>query len=189
MDGGQFDTDCTGKASVEWPEGNTATPTHGSRRRGRNPVPCPRDRGFTIVEVAAAAALIAILVAIAVPAYNSYVQRVKVATAVADITNIMGTIQLYYVNHDHTYPPDAAAIGIDGMLDPWGNPYVYLSFAGLKGKGAMRKDKNLVPINSFFDLYSTGADGQSVPPITAAPSRDDIIMANDGEYVGLASNY
>jgi general secretion pathway protein G len=53
----------------------------------------------------------------------------------------------------------------------------------------MRKDKNLVPINSEYDLYSVGPDGDSVPPLTAQPSRDDIVMANDGKFIGLASDY
>ena len=78
---------------------------------------------------------------------------------------------------------------VPGGGDPWGNPYQYLNFADTKGKGAMRKDRFLVPINSYFDLYSIGKDGQSVPPLTAKVSKDDIIWANDGDYVGLASQY
>jgi general secretion pathway protein G len=50
----------------------------------------------------------------------------------------------------------------------------------------MRKDRFLVPINSDFDLYSMGKDGESVPPLTAQKSRDDIIRANDGAYIGPA---
>ncbi len=53
----------------------------------------------------------------------------------------------------------------------------------------MRKDKFLVPINTDFDLYSMGEDGKSVPPLTAKASRDDIIRANDGGYIGPASGY
>jgi general secretion pathway protein G len=34
-----------------------------------------------------------------------------------------------------------------------------------------------------------GADGASVGPLTAAPSRDDIVRANDGGFVGLASEF
>ena len=52
-----------------------------------------------------------------------------------------------------------------------------------------RKDRFLVPINSDYDLYSKGADGESVAPLTAAKSQDDIVRANDGEYLGLASRY
>jgi general secretion pathway protein G len=41
----------------------------------------------------------------------------------------------------------------------------------------------------MFDLYSKGADGNSVPPLTASASQDDVIMANDGGYYGLAKKY
>jgi general secretion pathway protein G len=34
-----------------------------------------------------------------------------------------------------------------------------------------------------------GPDGQSEPPLTAAESKDDIIRANDGGYVGPAFAY
>ena len=50
----------------------------------------------------------------------------------------------------------------------------------------MLKDRFLVPINSDFDLYSMGKDGKSQMPLTAKDSRDDIIRANDGAYIGLA---
>ena len=50
----------------------------------------------------------------------------------------------------------------------------------------MRKDRFLVPINSDFDLYSMGKDRISQIPLTAKASRDDIIRANDGAYIGLA---
>jgi len=57
------------------------------------------------------------------------------------------------------------------------------------GIGGARKDRFLVPINSDFDLYSMGVDGESVGPLTAIKSHDDIIRANDGGYYGLASNF
>jgi general secretion pathway protein G len=46
-----------------------------------------------------------------------------------------------------------------------------------------------VPINSDFDLYSVGRDGQSAPALTAKVSQDDIVRANNGGFVGLASDY
>jgi general secretion pathway protein G len=52
-----------------------------------------------------------------------------------------------------------------------------------------RKDKNLHPLNSDFDLYSIGKDGESRQPLTAKWSRDDVVRANDGGFVGLASEY
>ena len=57
------------------------------------------------------------------------------------------------------------------------------------GVGEVRKDRNLVPINTDYDLYSAGPDGNSVPPLTAAASRDDIVRANDGRFIGKAEEY
>ena len=53
----------------------------------------------------------------------------------------------------------------------------------------MRKDKNLVPLNADYDLYSKGKDGKSQPPLTAKVSYDDIVRANNGGFVDLASKY
>jgi general secretion pathway protein G len=80
---------------------------------------------------------------------------------------------------------------MDELKDPWGNPYQYLSFETVKGndKGKFRKDRNLVPINSDYDLYSMGPDGKSSGPLTAAASRDDIIRAGNGSFVGIAEDY
>jgi general secretion pathway protein G len=58
---------------------------------------------------------------------------------------------------------------------------------GVEGK--MRKDRFLVPLNSDYDLYSMGKDGDSRPPLTAQMSRDDIVRASDGAFVGLASDF
>jgi general secretion pathway protein G len=147
-----------------------------------------RGCGFTLPEFLVAIAIGAVLTAIAIPTYTSYIDRVKVTRAIADIGVMSGQIQRYYSTYS-SIPSDLSAIGWNGVLDPCGNPYQYLNFQGLHGKGKMRKDKNLVPINTQYDLYSMGADGQSVPPLTAKVSHDDVILANDGNYIGLASAY
>jgi general secretion pathway protein G len=116
------------------------------------------------------------------------VLRTKINAAIGDISKIALAIQRYDLQHEGL-PSDLAAVGFGDALDPWGNRYFYLSFDGLKGHGAQRKDKNLVPINTQYDLYSAGADGKTKGPLTARDSRDDIIRANDGGFVGLASDY
>ena len=132
--------------------------------------------------------ILAVIAAIGLPSYISYKQRAYVAAATMDIITIATAINRYNTINNAP-PPDLAAIGLDSLLDPWGRPYIYLSFAGLHGNGQMRKDKNLVPLNTQYDLYSLGADGQSRPPLTVPVSKDDVILANDGNYIGLASNY
>ncbi len=132
-------------------------------------------------------AIIGILSSLAVPKYADLIERARVARAIGDLKAI--TTDLLSAD---SLPVSLASIGRGTMLDPWGRPYVYLRFAAKKGSappGGARKDRFLVPINSAFDLYSLGKDGQSVAPLTAKASRDDVIVANDGGFVGLASNY
>jgi general secretion pathway protein G len=59
----------------------------------------------------------------------------------------------------------------------------------VKGKGPLRKDGKLNPLNTDYDLYSVGADGLSAGPLTAMQSRDDIVRANNGAFVGLGEDY
>jgi general secretion pathway protein G len=144
--------------------------------------------GFSALEAIIALAIVAMLAVIAVPSFRSYALRAKVSAAVADISKIAMAIQKYDLQNN-ALPPDLATIGYGDLLDPWGNRYFYLSFDGLKGHGGQRKDKNLVPINTLYDLYSAGPDGKTRSPLTARDSRDDIIRANDGRYIGIASDY
>jgi len=151
-------------------------------------LPASANSGFTVVELLIVVAIIFTVSAIAVPNLMAAMDQAKTARAVGDIHTIGMAIQEYDVLNGQ-YPDTLADAGYGSTLDPWGNPYQYLNFQDTKGKGQMRKDRFLVPINTFFDLYSMGKDGQSVAPLTAQQSRDDIIWANDGGYVGPAANF
>jgi general secretion pathway protein G len=144
--------------------------------------------GFTLVELMIAVLVMGVLLAIAMQSYAAYVERAKVAKAISEISAIGTAAQLYFTDA-RQYPDSLADINAAGMLDPWGNPYQYLNLTTIKGNGKARKDKNLVPLNTDFDLYSMGKDGQSVGPLTAKASRDDIVRASDGAFIGLASDY
>lgn len=145
-------------------------------------------RGFTFIELMLGVAILGVLVGIAYPSYQQYVEKTRVQQAVSDIRDIDARVQMYWLDN-RAYPADLAEVGKDTMKDPWGKAYQYTNLADIKGKGKARKNKNLVPINSDFDLYSMGKDGASVGPLTAKASRDDIVRASDGRFVGLASDY
>lgn len=145
-------------------------------------------RGFTLIELLITIAIILTICAIAVPNLMAALDQARVARAVGDIHTIGTELQIFYAMNSQ-FPSSLADIGYETRLDPWGNPYQYLNFADVKGKGKMRKDRFLVPINTSFDLYSMGKDGASVPPLTAKASRDDIIWASDGSFVGPASQF
>ena len=80
-------------------------------------------------------------------------------------------------------------IGRANLSDPWGNPYQYHNFDTAQGVGKMRRDRFVNPLNSDYDLYSMGKDGESKKQINDQDSLDDIIRANDGAFIGLASEY
>lgn len=154
----------------------------GAGRRAR----C--ERAFTLIEILIALAILTVLAFIALPAYENYRDRIRVAQAVTDIGFLQSQIK-QFIDDNRAPPDDLAQIGQGGMLDPWGSPYQYLNLETAKGNGKARKNRNLVPINSDYDLYSMGKDGASVGPLTAKASRDDIVRANDGRFIGLAKEY
>jgi len=133
-------------------------------------------------------AILATIMAMLIPNFMAALDAAKIARAIADIQALETEIDSYQILTG-ALPITLADIGRDTFLDPWGTPYQYLNFATVSGPGQMRKDQFLVPINSTYDLYSMGKDRQSVPPLTASVSQDDIIRANDGAYVGVASKY
>ncbi|HLK32935.1 MAG TPA: prepilin-type N-terminal cleavage/methylation domain-containing protein [Terriglobales bacterium] len=152
------------------------------------PARAETSAGFTILELLVSMAIILTVAAMAVPALMASVESARVARAVGDITALEDDIAAYEAANG-SLPNTLADIGRDKLLDPWGTPYQYLNFANAMGKGQMRKDRFLVPINSDYDLYSMGEDKQTSSPLTAKVSQDDVIRGSDGSYVGLASNY
>ena len=146
-------------------------------------------RGFTLIELVFVVALAALLSMVAIPTYTAYVNDAKIQTAIADIYKIEMEIERYKFTSGDRPPDSLSDINQDSLLDPWGTPYQFFNHATAKGKGKLRKDKNLVPLNSDYDLYSNGKDGSSTSPLTAKQSHDDIVRANNGGYVGLASEY
>jgi general secretion pathway protein G len=132
--------------------------------------------------------VVATLAVIAVSAYSSYMEKAQVSQAEEDLTSIEARIALYQATNGEL-PTSLAQVDDGTMLDPWGHPYYYLDFTGLKNLGEVRKDQNLVPINSDYDLYSAGANGATLPEIAVPASQDDVIRANNGGFIGLASDY
>ena len=148
-------------------------------------------RGYTLFEILVAVTLVGVISAIALPSYRAVLDRQKVTRAVLDLTAISLSIQRYHTIH-FALPETLADLGHAPIpKDPWGLEYQYLNFdSKSKGlKGDIRKDHNLHPLNSSMDLYSMGPDGKSAAPLTAKASRDDIIWARDGGFVGVATDF
>jgi general secretion pathway protein G len=155
------------------------------------------------------------LASVAIVNYSGYVEKARVARAIAEIKSISRVLDGLRVGDGGKLPDSLSEVELEHMFDPWGGPYQYLKLEGNlppghagqvvlpavaappAGQGGVgggpppkpRKDRFLVPINSDYDLYSRGPDGQSVASLNAKASRDDVVRALDGAFVGVAEDF
>ena len=159
------------------------------------------EQGLTFVELLIALVFAAILASLAIASYGSSapdcsnpdarqsaLMRAKISQVSGDIGEILIAANRFELSHGR-YPTNLAEIGMNQKLDPWGNPYRYLVVFGRADVGPVRKDHNLKPVNTGIDLYSMGPNGDTASPFTSTGGKDDIVMANDGDYLGLACQY
>ncbi|HBW48028.1 TPA: hypothetical protein DEF17_08910 [bacterium] len=148
--------------------------------------------GFTLIELLAVTAIIAILASIAVSKLYSAIDQAKISKAIAEITELHNTVEMYRVMNDGELP-----LQISDLIpqfyqsvpdDPWGTPYVYNNFTQIP-PGQKRKDGPLVPINKEYDIFSNGPNKATTPNIRSTNGKDDIILANDGAFIDVAEKY
>jgi len=132
-------------------------------------------------------AIVAILAAVSISQYKNYKERVRINQAIVDIAVASTLIGQYYVKHGE-YPSALTEVA-NLPVDPWGRSYVYVDLTAVQGKGKARKDRKLNPLNSDFDLYSVGKDGATKVQISNRDSLDDVLRANDGAFIDLASKF
>jgi general secretion pathway protein G len=147
--------------------------------------------GFSLVEMLIALTVLGALLAIALPSFNRYRDQQKVAMAVADLRVLDNRLKSHKLRTE-TFPAALNELLEPSPSDPWGQSYQYLRIEGEDNKtikNTMRRDKNVNPINSDFDLYSKGADKNSKMQLDNKVSVDDVVRANDGAFYGLAATY
>jgi general secretion pathway protein G len=149
-----------------------------------------RSKGFGLLDLMVTLVIASMLISLAIPAYDIFVKRAKVARAIGDIGKISIAVERFRLQNNDQIPASLNLLNIDVPVDPWGRPYSFLNIrAAGAGNGGLRKDGKLNPLNSDFDLFSLGEDGDSSGPLSAKASRDDIVRANDGAFIGLGEDY
>ena len=148
-----------------------------------------RPQGSAFLHVLVAIIIAGLLVVVAFPAYNDVSQRARTTAAVIDLGQIQLALEKFLTVGNGVLPANLAAVGMDTLNDPWGNPYQYLNIEAGVDLAAVHKDRQLVPLNTDYDLYSMGEDGMSRSQLTARASQDDIVRAGNGAFLGLAKDY
>ena len=169
-----------------------------------------RQRGFTLIEIMLAVAIISIIAAIATSAYRGYIAESRISTGIKDIRQIeltlndlamesrldefdgdSGNVRGVYLENgqltlgDTGTPPSTDA---EPWLDPWGRIYRYQRTAGAAGSGVITDGGGNVsndPTNSLmpqsYDLFSQG--------VSASDTTDDLVRGCNGEFIGLQSDH
>jgi general secretion pathway protein G len=133
-------------------------------------------------------ALISTLASLAAAVCLNALKAARVARAIGDLHALDTDVRLFHLRNDR-YPTTLTEARPIVPNDPWGQPYVYTDLSQKGSKGKARKDGKLNPINSDFDLYSIGEDGVTTTPLKAPMSKDDVIRARDGAFLGLAADF
>ena len=145
-------------------------------------------RAITIVELLIFGAIVVTMTAIGIPVYARYRNDANMAKAIVDIRTLEHEIYTYE-GFNGKLPDLLEEVNPPNVQDPWKRPYQILNTTTKKGPAKARFDKLFKPLNTDFDLYSLGRDGQTEENLDKKVSLDDIVRALNGQFVGLASKY
>jgi general secretion pathway protein G len=144
-------------------------------------------KGFTLTGLLIALSISIVIGVLSIPTYQAFVEEGNVARAIAELGRISLEVEKYRLRNGGEIPADFSVIGLNQPTDPWGHPFEYRPLAGLGASSAI-KAADRIPLNSDYDLFSVGPDGDSGGDLFAPESRDNIVRALDGGFFGIVTD-
>ena len=84
-------------------------------------------QGMGLIDLLLAVIIASLLAAVAVPAYDNFADRSRIARAVGDIGTLSIEIKRFGIHNNDQLPNSLSELPIEIPLDPWGAPYRYLN--------------------------------------------------------------
>ena len=162
--------------------------------------------GFTLIEIMVVLVIIGVLAALIAPNVLNRAADARVTAARTDVNNLMQALKLYKLDNQR-YP--SAEQGLEALVrkpsagpnapnwkpyldklppDPWGRAYQYFNLETERGNGQARQRKNLKPLNTDYDLYSIGRDGETSKVVSDDTALDDVVRGLNGRFTGFAKD-
>jgi len=146
------------------------------------------SKAFSLPEFAIVILIAALVIGTVTPAYLKIIEKKRIDYAINEITELQRDINRFERKFNR-YPNDLSEIYPAIPIDPWGTPYNYVNIRNAQGMVNARTYNNPAPINGDYDLYSAGPDKQTLSPLSASESRDDIIRGRNGNFIGIATDF
>ena len=122
-------------------------------------------KGYSLVELMITVAIIGVLSAVAVPAYNGYIETSKIGTAMANATSLSGFVEAFFYENDNTYPTGDYIPGGDISLA------ALLDWAPSGDKDKYNYSVTVGPCGDITKCYTITVTQADDPSITASISR------------------
>ena len=119
------------------------------------------QKGFTLIELMIVVAIIAILAAIAIPAYQNYIIRTQVTEGLTLAGGAKSAMEEYYSNHG-TWPSTNASAGLPANPASISGKYVVSETVGTTGITIEYGGQSNSAINNKVLVLSPIANGGSI---------------------------
>ena len=86
-----------------------------------------RSKGFGLLDLMVTLVIASMLVTLAIPAYDMFVSRAKVAKAIGDIGKLSIAIEMFRLNNNDQIPVSLNDLTMNVPLDPWERSYIFLN--------------------------------------------------------------